>query len=162
VKEFKVGTATLANGAVNPLELRGLAAVTTPLVEQLAGVVGFGRRAQKIQARELNSAMCLSVGVAPRATSTQGSMEFLRHPLYSILAVLIIGALSGVLAYWIRGSARGTRILLAAILIGIGAAFIGFHAAMLSNRATGSILMPFTITFVVSLLVSFALRGPAR
>ena len=89
-------------------------------------------------------------------------MEFLRHPLYSILAVLLIGTLWGALAHWIRPEARGVRAFLAAVMIGIGAAFIGFHGAMLSNLATSVILMPFAVALVVSLLVSFALRGPTR
>jgi Na+/pantothenate symporter len=48
------------------------------------------------------------------------------------------------------------------VLVGIGTAFLGFHAAMLSNLATGIILMPFTVALVVSLLTSFALRDRAR
>jgi hypothetical protein len=41
-------------------------------------------------------------------------------------------------------------------------AFLGFHAAMLSNRATAVILMPFGVALVISLLASFALRDRAR
>jgi uncharacterized membrane protein YeaQ/YmgE (transglycosylase-associated protein family) len=90
-------------------------------------------------------------------------MEFLRHPLYSILAVLLIGALCGALAYGCcEKSTRSARGWLVAVFVGLGAAYFGFHAAMLSNVATGIILMPFTVAFVISLLVSFALRGGAR
>lgn len=90
-------------------------------------------------------------------------MEFLRHPLYSILAVIFVGVLSGACAHVIRrGSARPTRAMSVMILVGIGAAFLGFHAAMLSNVATGVIIMPFAVALVVSLLVSFALRDGAR
>jgi uncharacterized membrane protein YeaQ/YmgE (transglycosylase-associated protein family) len=83
-------------------------------------------------------------------------MEFLRHPLYSILAVVLIGALCGAAAYWMRGRDAGSRAF-TIILAGIGAAFLGFHFAMLSNLATGVILMPFAIALVVALLASFAL-----
>jgi len=86
-------------------------------------------------------------------------MEFLRHPLYSILAVILIGAVSGALAYWTAGGPRGAVV---AVMAGIGAAFLGFHAAMLSNLATGVILMPFGVALVISLLASFALRDRAR
>jgi Na+/pantothenate symporter len=89
-------------------------------------------------------------------------MEFLRHPLYSILAVIIIGAMSGALAHGTSGTWRAPRDVLVAVLVGIGTAFLGFHAAMLSNLATGIILMPFTVALVVSLLTSFALRDRAR
>jgi uncharacterized membrane protein YeaQ/YmgE (transglycosylase-associated protein family) len=88
-------------------------------------------------------------------------MEFLRHPLYSILAVILIGALCGTLAHRL-GRATGARATWLAILAGIGAAFVGFHAAMLSNKFTGVILFPFAVSFVVSGAVSFALRGSAR
>jgi hypothetical protein len=54
--------------------------------------------------------------------------------------------------------ARPARRLAAAILIGIGAAFIGFHFAMLSNVATGVILFPFVVALIVAALASFALR----
>jgi uncharacterized membrane protein YeaQ/YmgE (transglycosylase-associated protein family) len=80
-------------------------------------------------------------------------MEFLRHPLYSILAVILIGAVCGVAAYWMRPGLR----LLTAILAGMGAAFLGFHFAMLSNLATNVIWMPFAAALVVALLASFAL-----
>ena len=88
-------------------------------------------------------------------------MELLRHPLYSILAVILIGAVAGLLAH---GMARGRapRQRITAALVGIGAAFLGFHLAMLSNLATGVIIMPFAVALVVSLLVSFALRGGTR
>ena len=39
----------------------------------------------------------------------------------------------------------------------LGAAFVGFHFAMLSNMATGVILMPFAVALAVALLVSFVL-----
>ena len=90
-------------------------------------------------------------------------MEFLRHPLYSILAVIIDRRAVGRAAR--TGRARigaPARAMSAAILVGIGAAFLGFHAAMLSNVATGVIIMPFAVALVVSLLVSFALRERAR
>jgi len=90
-------------------------------------------------------------------------MEFLRHPLYSILAVLILGASSGALAHRTgRNSSRSIRGFLVANLVGIGAAFLGFHAAMLSNVATGMVLLPFAVALVVSLGVCFALRDGAR
>ena len=83
-------------------------------------------------------------------------MEFLRHPLYSILAVILIGLLCGALAHWIRRRDGGSRAF-TLILAGIGAAFLGFHFAMLSNLATGVILMPFAAALVVALLAGFAL-----
>jgi hypothetical protein len=90
-------------------------------------------------------------------------MEFLRHPLYGILAVLIIGAASGALVHATeRHALRTIHGWITAILAGIGAAFIGFHFAMLSNVATGVILMPFAVALVVALAVSFALRDGAR
>lgn len=89
-------------------------------------------------------------------------MEILRHPLYSILAVILVGALAGLLAHGTSGRSRTVRAGIIAVLAGIGAAFLGFHAAMLSNLATGVILMPFAVAFVISLLASFALRGCAR
>jgi uncharacterized membrane protein YeaQ/YmgE (transglycosylase-associated protein family) len=84
-------------------------------------------------------------------------MEILRHPLYSIVAVILIGALSGAVAQWIRSGAARAR-MVTATLAGIGAAFLGFHFAMLSNLATDVILMPFGAALVAALLVSFALR----
>jgi uncharacterized membrane protein YeaQ/YmgE (transglycosylase-associated protein family) len=89
-------------------------------------------------------------------------MEFLRHPLYSILAVIVIGAVCGALAHRSGESAPGKRTLSLAILAGIGAAFVGFHLAMLSNLFTSVILFPFAVSLVVSGAVSFALRGSAR
>ncbi len=56
---------------------------------------------------------------------------------------------------WFR-SAAGPR-LITAILAGIGAAFLGFHFAMLSNLATDVIPMPFAVAFMTALLASFAL-----
>jgi uncharacterized membrane protein YeaQ/YmgE (transglycosylase-associated protein family) len=88
-------------------------------------------------------------------------MEFLRHPLYSILAVIVIGVLSGALAQLAHRS-RTLRGWSIALLAGIGAAFIGFHFAMLANVATGVILMPFAVALVISLAVSFALRDATR
>jgi uncharacterized membrane protein YeaQ/YmgE (transglycosylase-associated protein family) len=88
-------------------------------------------------------------------------MEWLRHPLYSILAVILIGAIAGLLAHRTSSGSRTARACLLTVLAGIGAAFLGFHAAMLSN-ATGVILMPFGVALVISLLTSFALRGRAR
>jgi uncharacterized membrane protein YeaQ/YmgE (transglycosylase-associated protein family) len=89
-------------------------------------------------------------------------MEFLRHPLYSILAVIVIGAVAGLLAHRSSNCARTARACLVTVLAGIGAAFLGFHAAMLSNRLTGVILMPFAVALVIALLASFALRDRAR
>lgn len=89
-------------------------------------------------------------------------MEFLLHPLNSILAVIFIGALCGALAHRTGKPAPGARALALAILGGIGAAFVGFHFAMLSNLFTSVILFPFTVSLVVSVAVSFALRAPAR
>ena len=88
-------------------------------------------------------------------------MELLRHPLYSILAVILIGAVAGLLAQW-TARRRALRERIAAALVGVAAAFLGFHFAMLSNLATGVIIMPFAVALVVSLLVSFALRGGTR
>ena len=84
------------------------------------------------------------------------NMEFLRHPLYSILAVILIGAICGAGAHWLR-SGTAKLPLFAVILAGIGAGFVGFHFAMLSNLATDVILMPFAVALVVALLASFAL-----
>jgi len=82
-------------------------------------------------------------------------MEFLRHPLYSMLAVIVIGAVCGAATRWLRsGTARPRPAI--AILAGIGAAFLGFHFAMLSNLATGVILMPFAVALVVALAASSA------
>jgi uncharacterized membrane protein YeaQ/YmgE (transglycosylase-associated protein family) len=89
-------------------------------------------------------------------------MEVLRHPLYSILAVIVIGAVAGLLAHRRSNGSRTARACLVTVLAGIGAAFLGFHAAMLSNRATAVILMPFAVALVISLLASFALRDRAR
>jgi hypothetical protein len=86
-------------------------------------------------------------------------MEVLRHPLYSILAVILIGVLAGALVH--GSSGRSRKGLPLALLAGIGAAFLGFHAAMLSNLATGVILMPFAVALVISLLACFALRDRA-
>jgi len=83
-------------------------------------------------------------------------MEILRHPLYSILAVIAIGAASGAAAHWLGGRSGKLSTL---IFAGIGAAFLGFHFAMLSNLATDIILMPFGVAVVGALLVSFALAG---
>ena len=89
-------------------------------------------------------------------------MEILRHPLYSVLAVILIGLLSAGLMQLARGSPRTISGSGIAFLAGIGAAFIGFHFAMLANVATGVILLPFAAALVVSLAVSFALRVAAR
>jgi uncharacterized membrane protein YeaQ/YmgE (transglycosylase-associated protein family) len=89
-------------------------------------------------------------------------MEFLRHPLYSILAVILVGVLCGALAHRLGKPAADARALAVMILAGIGAAFVGFHLAMLSNLFTSVILFPFAVSLVVSALASFALRGSAR
>ena len=83
-------------------------------------------------------------------------IEILRHPLYSILAVIVIGAVCGAGAHWLRSSTPKPRVV-TAILAGIGAAFVGFHFAMLSNLATNVIWMPFAVALVVALCASFAL-----
>ena len=83
-------------------------------------------------------------------------IEILRHPLYSILAVIFIGAVCGAGAHWLRSSTPKPRVV-TAILAGIGAAFVGFHFAMLSNLATNVIWMPFAVALVVALCASFAL-----
>jgi uncharacterized membrane protein YeaQ/YmgE (transglycosylase-associated protein family) len=83
-------------------------------------------------------------------------MEILRHPLYSILAVIFIGAVCGAAAHCLRSySARPRALIL--VLAGIGAAFLGFHFAMLSNVATDVIWMPFSVAFAVALVASFVL-----
>jgi uncharacterized membrane protein YeaQ/YmgE (transglycosylase-associated protein family) len=83
-------------------------------------------------------------------------MEILRHPLYSILAVIFIGAVCGAAAHCLRSySARPRALIL--VLAGIGAAFLGFHFAMLSNVATDVVWMPFAVAFAVALAASFAL-----
>jgi uncharacterized membrane protein YeaQ/YmgE (transglycosylase-associated protein family) len=107
----------------------------------------------RIQPRALNVDIA---GVTPTP------MEFLRHPSYSILAVVILGATCGMLARTRDATANQVRSHLRSMFVGIGAAFLGFHAAMLSNIATGVIVMPFVFAFAVSLAVSFALRTPAR
>jgi uncharacterized membrane protein YeaQ/YmgE (transglycosylase-associated protein family) len=76
-------------------------------------------------------------------------MSVLRHPLYSILAVIFIGVLCGALAHVI-GRRRG---LPTSILVGLAGAFLGFHAAMLSNVATGIVVFPFVVTTIVSVAV---------
>ena len=83
-------------------------------------------------------------------------MEFLRHPLYSILAVILIGAACGAAARWFASRSRKPLVIVA-MLAGIGAAFLGFHFAMLSNLATDVILMPFAISLVIALLASVAM-----
>jgi uncharacterized membrane protein YeaQ/YmgE (transglycosylase-associated protein family) len=96
-----------------------------------------------------------------RLCGISAGMDLLRHPLYSILAVILIGAVAGLLAQW-TARRRTLRDRAAATLVGIGAAFLGFHGAMLSNLATGVIIMPFAVALVIALLVSFALRAGAR
>jgi uncharacterized membrane protein YeaQ/YmgE (transglycosylase-associated protein family) len=83
-------------------------------------------------------------------------MEFLRHPLYSILAVILIGVACAWATHRLRYR-RARPPLATAILAGIGAAFVGFHVAMLSNLMTNVILMPFIVALVVALLASVAL-----
>jgi uncharacterized membrane protein YeaQ/YmgE (transglycosylase-associated protein family) len=76
-------------------------------------------------------------------------MSFLRHPLYSILAVILIGVLCGAVAQRIGRRSR----LLTSILVGLAGAFLGFHAAMLSNAMTDVVIFPFIVTAIVSALV---------
>lgn len=83
-------------------------------------------------------------------------MEILRHPLYSILAVIVIGAVCGAAAHCF-GSYNARPRALILVLAGMGAAFLGFHFAMLSNVATDVIWMPFAVAFAVALVASFAL-----
>jgi hypothetical protein len=66
---------------------------------------------------------------------------------------MLIGAVCGAGAYWVRPGLR----LLTAVLAGIGAAFLGFHFAMLSNLMTNVIWMPFAVALAVALLASLAL-----
>lgn len=89
-------------------------------------------------------------------------MEILRHPLYSILAVLLIGVVCGLLAHGFRErNTRGGRALATRCMVGIAGAFIGFHAAMLSNQMTDVILMPFVVSFICAALAVWALRHAA-
>jgi len=84
-------------------------------------------------------------------------MELLRDPLYSILAVIFIGALCGAAADLSSKSPRKPRPFVA-LLAGIGAAFLGFHFAMLSNFATDVILMPFAVALFAALIASLLIR----
>lgn len=84
-------------------------------------------------------------------------MEFLRDPLYSILAVIFIGALCGAAADLSSRSPRKPRPFVA-LLAGTGAAFLGFHFAMLSNLATDVILMPFGVALFAALIASLLMR----
>ena len=81
-------------------------------------------------------------------------MEILRDPLYSILAVIFIGAICGASAHWFAPGTTKPRVI-TAMLAGMGASFLGFHFAMLSNLATNVIWMPFAVALVVALLASF-------
>ena len=83
-------------------------------------------------------------------------MEILRHPLYSILAVIVIGVVCGAAAHRFGSYAARPRAVLLG-LAGMGAAFLGFHFAMLSNVATDVIWMPFAVAFAVALAANFAL-----
>ena len=87
-------------------------------------------------------------------------MEILRHPGYSILAVLLIGVACGALAHALQG-AGGGRVLATRIMVGIAGAFIGFHAGMLSNLMTSVILMPFAVALAGATLAVWALRHAA-
>ena len=84
-------------------------------------------------------------------------MELLRNPLYSILAVIVIGALCGAAADLTSKSARKPRPFVA-VLAGIGAAFFGFHFAMLSNVRTDLILMPFGVALLAGGLIGLLMR----
>jgi uncharacterized membrane protein YeaQ/YmgE (transglycosylase-associated protein family) len=83
-------------------------------------------------------------------------MEILRHPLYSVLAVIVIGAVCGAAAHCFGPDDARPRALVL-VLAAIGAAFLGFHFAMLSNVATDVIWMPFSVAFAVALVASFVL-----
>ena len=84
-------------------------------------------------------------------------MELLRDPLYSILAVIFIGALCGAAADVSSKSPRKPRPFVA-LLAGMGAAFLGFHFAMLSNLATDVIIMPFAVALFGALIASLLMR----
>ena len=84
-------------------------------------------------------------------------MELLRDPLYSILAVIFIGALCGAAADLSSKSPRKPRPFVA-LLAGMGAAFLGFHFAMLSNLATDVIIMPFAVALFAALIGSLLMR----
>ncbi len=77
-------------------------------------------------------------------------MTFLRHPLYSILAVIFIWVLCGAIAHYLG---RRTGRLSTSILVGLAGAFLGFHAAMLSNAMTSMMIFPFIVTAIVAALV---------
>jgi uncharacterized membrane protein YeaQ/YmgE (transglycosylase-associated protein family) len=86
-------------------------------------------------------------------------VTFLRHPLYSILAVILIGMLGGAIAHYLT---RRTGRLSTSILVGLAGAFLGFHAAMLSNAMTGMVIFPFIVTATVSALVLAGWRMAGR
>src|SRR5712675_1186253 len=79
-------------------------------------------------------------------------MVWLRHPLYSILVVVLIGVACGLLAR--RLSARESDAeTFTAICVGLAGAFLGFHFAMLSNLATDQVLVPFIVALVTCALL---------
>ncbi len=84
-------------------------------------------------------------------------MEFLRDPYYSIFAVILIGALCGAAADLTSRSSQKPRPFVS-VLAGIGAAFLGFHVAMLSNARTDLILMPFEVALLAAGLVGLLMR----
>ena len=85
-------------------------------------------------------------------------IEWLRHPLWSILTVPAIGIVAGLL---FAVSARVRRrlggrtafVALTAAAVGMAGAFIGFHAAMLSNMARDMAAFPFTVAAAASVLL---------
>jgi len=79
-------------------------------------------------------------------------MAWLRHPLYSILAVVLVGIVCGFFARGVVGRDRGAETF-TAICVGLAGAFVGFHLAMLSNLATDQVLVPFIVAFVASALL---------
>ena len=82
-------------------------------------------------------------------------MAWLRHPLYSILVVIVIGVGCGVLVRLVvaRDVNGGS---FTAICVGLAGAFVGFHFAMLSNLATDQALVPFIVALAGSVLLLWA------
>ena len=83
-------------------------------------------------------------------------MALLRHPLYSILVVIVIGVGCGLLARLIvaRGPSGETfAISFTAMCVGLAGAFLGFHFAMLSNMATDQAMIPFIVALMGSVLL---------